>query len=445
MTLRARVVAIVTGLVTVGVAIAFVAAYESTANELQSETDRFLTARADELLDGQRSRPRQSDGDERPRPRRDDLDLAFDPDAIVQTLDGNGNATASEGGALPIAAADEAIAGGDTTKTVIRDIEIDGESYRMITAPEHDGGAVQVARSTTSTTDVLGRLAGRLAAIGLVLGLIAAALGWLLMRRTTKPLADLTAATERIAATGELTPLGRTGHDEVGRLATSFDQMLDALRSSREQQQRLVQDAGHELRTPLTSLRANVEFLQRANDLPAEQRREILAGVQSEIAELGTLVDEVVVLATDHAAAAVALTDIDLADVVTDAVATFCRRTGRLVTVATEPTPLLGNAMLLDRAVTNLLGNAHKFSPDDQPIELTLADRWVVVRDHGPGIDDADADQIFERFHRADDARSTPGSGLGLAIVRHVAEQHGGTVRAGSAAGGGAEVGFSVG
>ena len=444
-TLRTRVIAIVTGLVTVGIAIAFLAAYQSTASELQSETDRFLTARAGELLDGQRERPRQSNDDGRPNPRRDDLGLPFDQDAIVQTLDRDGNVTASDGGVLPIAAADEAVAGGDTTKSVIRGIEIDGESYRMITTPDGDDGAVQVARSTAATTDVLGRLAGRLAVIGLMLGLLAAMLGWLLMRRTTKPLADLTAATERIAATGDLTPLGRTGYDEVGRLSTSFDQMLDALRSSREQQQRLVQDAGHELRTPLTSLRANIEFLQRAGDLPADQRKEILAGVQSEIAELGTLVDEVVLLATDDAAAAFPTTELDLADVVTDAIATFCRRTDRRVTASTEPTRLRGNALLLDRAVTNLLGNAHKFSPGDRPIELTLANRWVVVRDHGPGIDEADADLIFERFHRADDARSTPGSGLGLAIVRHVAERHGGTVRAGDAPGGGAEVGFSVG
>ena len=445
MTLRTRVIAIVTGLVTVGIAIAFLAAYQSTASELQSETDRFLTTRAGELLDGQRERPRQPNDDDRPGPRRDDLDLAYDQDSIVQTLDHDGNVTATEGGALPIATEDEAVAGGDATKSVIRSIEIDGDSYRMITAPDGDDGAVQVARSTASTTDVLGRLAGRLVVIGLLLGLLAATLGWLLMRRTTKPLADLTAATEHIAATGDLTPLGQTGHDEVGRLATSFDQMLDALRSSREQQRRLVQDAGHELRTPLTSLRANVEFLQRAGDLPPEQRSEILAGVQSEIAELGTLVDEVVLLATDDAAAAVSMTELDLAHVVTDAIATFCRRTDRTVVASTEPTRLRGNALLLDRAVTNLLGNAHKFSPIDRPIELTLANRWVVVRDHGPGIDEADVDRIFERFHRAADARSTPGSGLGLAIVRHVAEQHGGTVRAGNASGGGAEIGFSVG
>lgn len=443
MTLRTRVIAIVTGLVVFGIAVASIAAYRSASSELQSDTDRFLTARADEVLEGLRT-PRQSGGNGRPRPRADDdVDLAFDPDAIAQSLDRDGDVTASEGGALPVDATDEAVARG--AKAVIRDIEVDGEPFRMITAPDRDGGAVQIARSTASTLDVLDRLAGRLVIVGLVLGVLAAVLGWLLMRRATKPLADLTAATERVAATRDLAPIGLTGSDEVGRLATSFDEMLGALRSSREQQRQLVQDAGHELRTPLTSLRANVEFLQRAGDLPADQRAEILAGVQSEIAELGTLVDEVVVLATDDTAGDVAMTDLDLADIVTDAVATFRRRTGRDVNVTTEPTPLRGNAGLLDRAVTNLLGNADKFSPPGSPIELSLVDRSLVVRDHGDGIGDADADRIFERFHRSDDARSKPGSGLGLAIVRHVAEQHGGSIAARNADGGGAAIGFNVG
>lgn len=442
MNLRTRVIAIVTGLVVVGIAIASLAAYRSAASELQSETDRFLTARADDVLDGRRAPPRRSNEGDRPRPRADDLDLAFDPDAIAQTLDRDGDVTAAGGGNLPVDDVDEAVASGG--RAVIRDIEIDGESYRMITAPDRNGGAVQVARSTASTTDVLGRLAGRLVIVGLALGVLAAVLGWLLMRRTTKPLEDLTAATERVAATRDLAPLGLSGDDEVGRLATSFDQMLGALRASREQQRRLVQDAGHELRTPLTSLRANVEFLQRAGDLPTGQRAEILAGVQSEIAELGVLVDEVVVLATADAETDVKMTDLDLADIATDAVATFRRRTGRDVNLTTESTRLRGSAALLDRAVTNLLANAHKFSPTDEPIEVVMADRWVMVCDRGDGIDAADVDRIFERFHRSDDARSKPGSGLGLAIVRHVAEQHGGSVRARNTADGGAEIGFSV-
>ncbi len=425
-----------------GISIASFAAYRSAASELTSETDRFLSARADEVVDGSREPPRQQDGGDRPRPRTDDLNLAFDPDAIAQILDRDGKVTASEGGTLPVDTPDEAVAAGG--RAIIRDIELDGEPYRMITAHDRDGGAVQVAQSTASTSDVLDRLAGRLLLVGALLAVVAAVLGWLLMRRTTKPLEDLTAAAERVATTRDLTPLGLTGNDEVGRLGGSFDEMLGALRTSREQQRRLVQDAGHELRTPLTSLRANVEFLQRAGDLPADDRAEILAGVQSEIAELGGLVDEVVVLATDDTSSEAPMTEVDLAEIVTDAVATFRRRTSREVTLSVETTRLRGNVALLDRAVTNLLGNADKFSPTDQPIDVVLADRRLLVRDHGDGIDEADAERIFDRFHRADDARSKPGSGLGLAIVRHVAEQHGGTTRARNAAGGGAEVGFSV-
>lgn len=139
------------------------------------------------------------------------------------------------------------------------------------------------------------------------------------------------------------------------------------------------------------------------------------------------------------------MTDVDLADIVADAVATFRPRTRQAVQVTTEPTRLRGNAALLDRAVTNLLGNADKFSPTAEPIEVVVADRWVIVRDHGGGIDAADVDRVFERFHRSEEARSAPGSGLGLAIVRHVAEQHRSAVRAANADDGGAEVGFNVG
>ena len=136
--------------------------------------------------------------------------------------------------------------------------------------------------------------------------------------------------------------------------------------------------------------------------------------------------------------------DVDLAGVVDEAVERFRRRTGREVTVVTEPTPVWGNPTQLDRAVTNLLGNADKFSPAGEPIEVTLAGRAVVVTDRGPGIAPADQAHVFDRFYRSSAARSEPGSGLGLAIVRQIAEQHGGTVTVRDAPGGGAAVGFTV-
>ncbi len=219
--------------------------------------------------------------------------------------------------------------------------------------------------------------------------------------------------------------------------------MLGALALSRDQQQRLVQDAAHELRTPLTSLRANIEFLDRVRELPEDELDELLGGLNEEVAELTTLFDELVQLAseTDDDVPA---QECDLAEVVADAVERFQRRSGRVVTVAAEPTPVSGNPAQLDRAVTNLLGNADKFSPTGEPIAVTLADRTVTVSDHGPGIDSADQAHVFDRFYRSSTARSEPGSGLGLAIVRQIAEQHGGTVTVADAPGGGAAVGFTV-
>lgn len=445
MTLRSRVIAIVTVLVVVGVGLASIAAYRVTQRELVSETDRFLTTRADELADGQRQPP-PNPRDSNDRGDRDSKDedrkLASDPDALSQTLDRNGSITATSDRDLPVDDTDLAVAAG--ASAIIREITVDDLPYRMITAPDEPDGAVQVARDVSATADVLDGLRVRLGLIAIVVAVAAALLGWLLMRRTTRPLEDLTAATERVARTRDLTPLDLDRSDEVGRLADSFDRMLGALAFSRDQQQRLVQDAAHELRTPLTSLRANIEFLDRARNLPDDELDSVLGGLNEELVELSALFDELIQLASETDDTSTAR-DVDLAEVVEEAVDRFRRRTGREVTLSTESTPVHGESSQLDRAVTNLLANADKFSPPDAPIDVVLAERTIVVSDHGSGIADADRPFVFDRFFRASSARSEPGSGLGLAIVRQIAERHGGTVTVGSSVDGGAAVGFSVG
>ena len=450
MTLRSRVISIVTVLVVVGVGLASLAAYRVTQRELVQETDRFLVTRAEELADGQRQPPPNPrddrNGDDRDDrddrdDKADDVKLASDPDALSQTIDRNGDITATSGQDLPVNDADRAVAAG--APSVIRDLTLDASPYRMITAPD-PAGAVQVARDVSATADVLEGLRVRLGVIAVVVACLAALLGWLLMRRTTQPLEDLTAATERVTRTRDLTPLDLDRSDEVGRLADSFDRMLGALALSRDQQQRLVQDAAHELRTPLTSLRANIELLDRVRSLPEDDLDALLGGLNDELAELTALFDELIQLASEADDASPAQ-DFDLAEVVDDAVERFRRRTGRQVTIVTEPTPVRGNPTQLERAVTNLLGNADKFSPSGEPIDVALADRAVVVRDRGPGIANEDREHVFDRFYRSSAARSEPGSGLGLAIVRQIAEQHGGTVTVSEAPGGGAAVGFTVG
>ena len=444
MTLRTRVVLIVAALVVAGIAIASYVAYSSTERQLVESTDDFLETRAAELLDGRRQPP-QNDGNSKGDQPSDGGRLDADPDALSQTLNRDGGVTASSGDELPVESIDVEIAtGANGNNGVIRNIELDDEPYRMITEPDRSGGAIQVARNTSATDDVLAGLRLQLVAFGAILAVVAAGSGWLLMRRTTQPLEDLTAATERVATDRDLTPLRLDRSDEVGRLAASFDRMLGALALSRDQQHRLVQDAAHELRTPLTSLRTNIELLDRARNLPDDELDAVLAALTAEVHELGQLFDELIQLSSDTGQQRSLDVEVDLADVVRDAADRFTRRTGREVTIDVEPTPILGNPALLERAVGNLLGNAHKFSPPDQPIEVSLHDRRVSVRDHGPGIPAAERARVFDRFHRSTEARSQPGSGLGLAIVAQIAELHGGVASADENPGGGANVGFTV-
>jgi len=443
-TLRTRVVLIVAALVVAGIAIASYVAYSSTERQLVESTDDFLETRAAELLDGRRQPP-QNDGNSKGDQPSDGGRLDADPDALSQTLNRDGGVTASSGDELPVESIDVEIAtGANGNNGVIRNIELDDEPYRMITEPDRGGGAIQVARDTSATDDVLAGLRLQLVAFGAILAVVAAGSGWLLMRRTTQPLEDLTAATERVATDRDLTPLRLDRSDEVGRLAASFDRMLGALALSRDQQHRLVQDAAHELRTPLTSLRTNIELLDRARNLPDDELDAVLAALTAEVHELGQLFDELIQLSSDTGQQRSLDVEVDLADVVRDAADRFTRRTGREVTIDVEPTPILGNPALLERAVGNLLGNAHKFSPPDQPIEVSLHDRRVSVRDHGPGIPAAERARVFDRFHRSTEARSQPGSGLGLAIVAQIAELHGGVASADENPGGGANVGFTV-
>ena len=159
---------------------------------------------------------------------------------------------------------------------------------------------MQIAREVSETDDVLDVLRTRLVLIALAGIAFAALAAWLVMRRATRPIEQLTDTAERIAETQDLTtPIPVQGDDEVGRLAASFNTMLIALDTSREQQQRLVVDASHELRTPLTAVRTNIDFLGHATTLDAEQRAQLIAETRLELDELTNLVSEMVELATD--------------------------------------------------------------------------------------------------------------------------------------------------
>ncbi|MXV91302.1 MAG: HAMP domain-containing histidine kinase [Acidimicrobiia bacterium] len=444
--LRARVGLLAFAGVILGVGLAVGGGYYFAQRELHQEVDQFLARRAhavSEVLENPSGLAQQRQRGARPVIGR--IPLA-DFDAQVQILNAAGRPVfAVSDVPLPVGADDRllAVEGGEPLR---RTVTLDGQRYRMLTSALDGNGAVQVARDLGETDRALNDLLRRTIPLGVILATVAAAMAWLLARRALRPIEQLTSATERVAQTKELAgTIEATRDDEVGRLARSFNSMLEALQTSRRQQQRLVADAGHELRTPLTSMRTNIEHLQRVESLGEEARRRILVDVNAELRELGDLVAELVELASETGAADEPLATIELADLAEGAAARARRRTNRdITTVAEFAGTVQGQRGSLERAVDNLVGNALKFSPEDTPIRLVTSGGRLEVHDCGPGIPTEDQPLIFERFFRSAGTRSEPGSGLGLAIVKQIVERHGGRVWAGASPEGGAAVGFEI-
>ncbi|MET1062980.1 MAG: HAMP domain-containing sensor histidine kinase [Aeromicrobium sp.] len=323
-----------------------------------------------------------------------------------------------------------------------RTIYLDGVPHRVVAVRAGAGTALVLVQSMESNQDALERLKVILL-VSSIAGVAAAGVaGWAVAANGLRPVRRLTAATERVARTAELTPIEVTGRDELARLTTSFNAMLQALDASQERQRQLVADAGHELRTPLTSLRTNIELIGQAADnterhLTDEQRHEIMGDVRAQLEELTTLVGDLVELARDEPLSRDP-EPLDLADVVTQAVDRVRLRAQEVeVEVDLTPWMVIGEPQLLERAITNLLDNAAKWSPPGGTIRVTLREGRVTITDEGPGIAAEDLPHIFDRFYRSSEARTLPGSGLGLSIVKRAAERHGGTVEVSSPPDGG--------
>jgi two-component system sensor histidine kinase MprB len=327
---------------------------------------------------------------------------------------------------------------------MIRDVNIDGAPYRMVTAHVGPNLAFQAARSLQEVEQTLAGLTAVLLLAGGLGVALAAALGLVVSRSALRPVADLTNAAEHVAETQELAARIEVDRpDEVGRLAIAFNTMLAALEESRSQQRRLVRDAGHELRTPLTALRTNIELLVRAENLPADTRQRLLDDVTFELEQLSKLVTEVVDLASAGPADEPRVI-VQLDELAATVAHRYERRSNHAIQVTTEPSNVEGIPGQLERAISNLVDNALKWTPPDEPIEVRVEAGRLTVMDHGQGIDEVDRKRVFDRFYRSDVARTTPGSGLGLAIVHQIIQAHGGTVFVAEADGGGAVVGFEI-
>jgi two-component system sensor histidine kinase MprB len=439
MTLRKRLSLIAAASVGIAVLIAVVGCYMLVRHQLRSQVDGSLWAQEKEVAQT------GSVGQAPPGIPAS----AGGPAQYVQIVYPGGFHRGSGGLTLPLTPRVLRIAN-DQSHTFISDVWVGDNHLRMLTMPvtinSQFPAALELARPLSSVDNVLAGL--RLAFTLLLLGgmAVAAILGRVASRRVLAPLSEVADVARTIAETDDLTRRLRVrADDEVGRLATDFNAMLDRLESSRDAlddsvraQRQLVADASHELRTPVTSLRTNIEVLLAGAELEAEDRRRLLADVVEQSEELSALVNDLIELARGDQPGA-DTDDVRLDGVAEESLARARRNAPGIHFDATlVPTLLDGVPERLARAINNLLDNSARHSPPGGTVEVQVGPKGVEVRDHGTGVDPDDLPYVFDRFFRGRNSRGRQGSGLGLAIVRQVAEQHGGSVSVTNAVDGGA-------
>ena len=426
MTVSRRVVLATSAALGATVVLLSVFAYLLVKRELYSRVDVTLRGRAVELA------PTVEAG------RSSFRGIIAAPGEYVQMLSADGASVRPpyQVTQLPSGRAERAIAAGSGSLTETE--TVGGARTRVLTTHVAPGVALQVTRPLADDDAPLSRLRLILAIVAVCAILLSVLLGGWIAEKALAPVRRLTKTAEEVARTRDLSVrLDEDGHDEVSRLGAAFNEMLVALDRSLTAQRQLVADASHEFRTPLTSIRANAELLERGKVREDEQDA-VARAVVEQVDELDGLVTDLIELALDGEAAT-KFEDVRLDEIVSIEVDRLRRHpTGVDLELKTEPCTVRGDAERLSRAVTNVLGNAVKWSPEGRAVEVSVAQGSVVVRDHGPGIDEADLPLVFERFYRSPAARGTAGSGLGLAIVRHVVDAHGGSVEATNAPGGGA-------
>ena len=309
-----------------------------------------------------------------------------------------------------------------------------------------------IAQPLTDVTDSLDQLILIEVVAGAVLLAMLGTGSWLILRSGLRPLEQMADSARSITA-GDLSERVRPSDQktEVGELGLAINTMLaeieDAFRERDATELRLRQflaDASHELRTPLTSIQGFAELFRMGADEDRVRLAVILRRIEEESDRMKVLVEDLLLLARLDETRPVEQRPVDLAvlaaDACSDAVA---HRPGRQIVLdAPAPVVVNGDRDHLRQAISNLVTNALTHTPEDAPIEVAagLVDGQAVVSvsDHGPGLADSDLTHVFDRFWRADDARTGSGTGLGLSIVRAIAEEHGGSASVTNLPGGGA-------
>lgn len=301
------------------------------------------------------------------------------------------------------------------------------EPFRLVSALPLDHLDASVRR--------FGRLMILMAVVGCALAFAA---GWLIAGRALRPVTVLTDTARAIARSRVFSgrvPASRA-QDELGRLATTFNEMLASLEEAYAAQQRFVSDASHELRAPITVIQANLDLLRRHPAMPPVEREQTVAEAFGETARLARLVSDLLALARADAGVAIRRESVELDRVLMEVLgeARHLVQGQRLGITAVEPVLVEGDPDRLRQLLLIPIDNAIRYTPPGGRITVRLERRddaaEIRIDDTGIGIPERDLPRVFDRFYRADPARTRDpgGTGLGLGIARWIAERHGGAI-----------------
>jgi two-component system OmpR family sensor kinase len=455
MTLRARLVAILATLITVGLLVSGVLTYGTLKTYLFDRVDEQLRSVQPQALHVLADSTRGGG----PSPEGDPGNLPIAVYAEARDASGDRIAHVSfgfEGGETiytPEIPNSLASANSNTPFTV-GSRQKSSYQYRVLSTALPQVGTLIVAIPLAGAQGTLDRLFRIEVIVALVVLAAISLTAWALIRRELTPLDRMTQTATEIAG-GDLSrrvdePNART---EVGRLGRAFNTMLthieqafEGRRASEERMRRFLADASHELRTPLTSIRGYAELFRRGaaerpEDLALSMRR-----IEDEAARMGALVEELLLLAHVDETRPMQSAELDLTALVKDAVedARARDRERSIEASIKDGVHVMGDSDRLLEAVNNLIENAFVHTPPDSPVwvEMTAdtATATLSVSDNGPGLSDDALTHVFDRFWRGDPSRTrdSGGAGLGLAIVAAVAHAHGGRVSAENRAEGGA-------
>jgi two-component system OmpR family sensor kinase len=324
-----------------------------------------------------------------------------------------------------------------------------GTELRLYALP-FPGGYVVAGQSTRVPQANLSGIVGFLIISGVPTLLAALAASWLVAGRALRPLKAVAGAADDIGRSRDFGRRlsSRPSRDEVALLAASFNRMLDELQdayrkqgSALDAQRQFVADASHELRTPLTTIQGNAGLLAHGPPISEDVRRAAASDISEESERMARLVDRMLTLARADSGLKLTLAPVELHTLVTE----VARQAGavhpdRTVNVEAIDAAVAGDEDALRQLAWILLDNAIRYARTTVSVRLSVDGGWarLMVTDDGPGIAPDDRERVFERFYRADRARTGHGAGLGLSIARWITDQHAGRIVAASGPDGGA-------